>query len=350
MEGGATNLLTRSQSLDSAPWSLGNLSATQADRTLAPDGTVTADKIVEDTSNMFHSLYRDVNVTPGSRQTFSVFVKMPDTEARPFVRLSLQSTDFNNGIDVVCDLSSGAVSGVTSWGTGSGARGAARAVGQGWYRCVLSGVSSTTFAVMRVSVQLARTNLASNYVGDGVSGVFAWGAQLEAGPLATSYVPTTTAIASRSADVVKAASADWFEPSQGSLFAAFARPSWTGTSDGLRSVYDVRGASSAVSLGLSANDEIAPRIESGGSVQWLAPSSASSGALQKTLLTFQPGSSRLVVNGSVTPGPAGPPGPIAPTEVFIGTGSGGAALSGHVRSLIYWSSPLETDVGVDLTR
>ena len=45
------------------------------------------------------------------------------------------------------------------------------------------------------------------FAGNGVDGVYLWGAQLETGSVATSYIPTTTGTGSRSADVVSVSGA-----------------------------------------------------------------------------------------------------------------------------------------------
>jgi hypothetical protein len=48
----------------------------------------------------------------------------------------------------------------------------------------------------------AISNGVNSYLGDGTSGLYIWGAQLEVGSYPTSYIPTTSASVTRNADVI----------------------------------------------------------------------------------------------------------------------------------------------------
>jgi len=76
--------------------------------------------------------------------------------------------------------------------------------GNGWYRCGFSvtAAASGTPSYLICPIIASGTARNASFVGDGVNGVYAWGAQVETGSVATSYIPTTTAAVTRNADVI----------------------------------------------------------------------------------------------------------------------------------------------------
>jgi hypothetical protein len=80
--------------------------------------------------------------------------------------------------------------------TGSGSTASISSVGNGWYRCSISATSTGTTARPGIGLASDGTTTPSgfqSYLGDGTSGIFIWGAQLETGSTATAYQRTTTA-------------------------------------------------------------------------------------------------------------------------------------------------------------
>ncbi|TKD12940.1 hypothetical protein FBT96_19985, partial [Rhodobacter capsulatus] len=75
LEASATNLLPNSAQFDAASWGKTRASVL-ANAALAPDGTMTADKLVEDTSNNSHFAARPgTQIAGGTAVTVSIFVK-----------------------------------------------------------------------------------------------------------------------------------------------------------------------------------------------------------------------------------------------------------------------------------
>jgi hypothetical protein len=68
-----------------------------------------------------------------------------------------------------------------------------------------------------------------SYTGDGSSGILAWGGQCEVGAFATSYIPTTTAAATRAADsAVISTLTPWFNAGEGTMVVRVVVPNLIG--------------------------------------------------------------------------------------------------------------------------
>jgi len=90
-------------------------------------------------------------------------------------------------------------------------------LGNGWYRCEVTATATAT-ASTTLSVQLGTGDQGISYTGDGTSGIYIYGAQLEQGAFPTSYIPTSGATATRSADVASmSVDAFGYNQSEGSV-------------------------------------------------------------------------------------------------------------------------------------
>jgi len=183
VEPSAQNIFQRSEEFNDAYW-VKNLASFTQNSIIAPDGTNTADKIFATAAPGNHFFTRTSTQT--GQHTFSIFVKASEYS---FIRLQ----DVNSG---TYNVSFNLLAGVAS-GTGASIQN----YGNGWYRCIVT-YNGGGLSVSNGFIGVSTLAGSISYTGDGVSGVFVWGAQLETGSVPTSYIPTTTAAVTRSGETI----------------------------------------------------------------------------------------------------------------------------------------------------
>ncbi len=203
-----TNLLTYSEDWTNAAWSKTNITVTAA-ATTSPDGTVDAQKL-EATATAVTSIITPTTTVAATAATFSVYVKQGTGATTANIFTLRNVTSATNLIRGTLNYSTGDFT-YTTGSTGV----TVTNVGNGWWRIVMTATSGITSG-----------DTIRSYVGfDGGSQtagdhLFAWGAQLEAGAFATSYIPTVASQVTRTADVATITGANfsrWYNQSEGTF-------------------------------------------------------------------------------------------------------------------------------------
>lgn len=155
---------------------------------LAPDGTLTADKVQEDTATSPHFASQSATVIAGQTYTASMYVRSAGKRymifgtgkgGAPFNR-AWSLIDFELGTVSVFDINS--PTSVTNRRLEN--------VGDGWFRISHTVLMDYTSTDLFIELRLGNTG--GSYAGDGVSGIYAWGLQLQAGEVLGPLLTTTS--------------------------------------------------------------------------------------------------------------------------------------------------------------
>jgi hypothetical protein len=257
--------------------------------TASPDGYVSADKLVEDTSTGVHITL--IGGALGGSVDSSVYSVSVFAKAAGRTRLNMFDNNQASAGITNFDIANGVV---ISGG------GKIENYGNGWYRCTIF-PAKTNNTNSNVQIRLINSGTNVSYTGNGTSGVFLWGAQIEASAYATSYIPTLGASVTRAADsgCGKTGISSLIGQTEGTLFAevdlTLGRNN-TGAGNGMLEVLDSTRANAVTILKSATANQIliALRVNS---VNTFITAGAYISGTNKIALAYKSGQTACYVNG-----------------------------------------------------
>jgi len=327
VEEARTTLVTSSE--DFSGWS--NINAPlEANSIEAPDGTVTATKLVANTENGQHRRDYPRTYSAGT-YTFSVFAKVGGYN---YLELRLA------GDGVYVDIRDGSLAGASAGITTS-----YEDVGNGWKRIA---ITHSAGANDTARINVVETSGQRSFAGDGTSGIYIWGAQLEEGSFPTSYIKTTGSTATRSADVASIPVADFgYNQSAGTLVVDFAIDNTT-SNKRLFSLNDGGTTERIDGLINSANSAVLFAVDNNSNVVNESVSGYVDGEFSKVAASYKLNDYALTMDGAT---PASDTSATVPaiTTLTIGTGPAFSPTNGHIKSIKYYPRRLTNAQLQDLT-
>ena len=179
---------------DFTNWTLNGGFMTQ-NATLSPDGQTLAPKLIDYTTVGQNRIYNWHAVTQGTTYTYSIYLKPAE---RYIVRCYFEDTQVGGGgrVGAYLNLQTGTIITPYTTGTNTLLGSNLQNVGNGWYRFswtvqaqLSAALNTTAFVIICMGIGDSTTQNFS-YQGDGVSGMYIWGAQKEIGTVATIYEGT----------------------------------------------------------------------------------------------------------------------------------------------------------------
>jgi hypothetical protein len=361
------NLLLRSEEIDNASWGkVGCGIVTNTSLVISPDGKNTADKLVEDTSNSVHYIFQGVTSLANTRYSVSFFAKSAE---RSKIRIAFAGAYYSSGsASMDFDLTTG-ISTVVGGSQGS-AEASITPYPNGWYRCTASSTLTNATSSQLPQILLLDNSNSQDYQGDGTSGIYVWGSQLEVGAFPTSYIPTTASTATRTADTASMTGANfsrWFNPSESTFFASF-RPGYNASATVPGRTPHVLQAGNATTV----NDNYTIRGAESNPYWTVLIRSASPSSLQfpgfnpypylnsstqyKSALSVNSSLISVSLNGLLNADSANTTTVNHTTQfnkLFIGSGTGGGPpyeLAGTISQLTYYPKRLPNNILRNLTR
>jgi hypothetical protein len=357
VEPSAQNVVVQSQNWLASGWrsdaSSNVTTLTGTTGTLDPLGTNTANSISPTVASGTHLKVSNdgtASYTGGTIYTFTGFFKQGIGIAGRYVQVTPPITAFNQQFYANFDLQLGTIAATGSVSGDTNRASSIESYGNGWYRCRITSTCSTaiTGGVGFVANLITASGDTRSPSFTGVTGdvLYGWGAQVETGSVATSYIPTTTGSVTRNADVISVSGAvsGLIGQSEGTIYAEvdFRSPANAGAIIQL----DSGDSTNRIIIGAGATINIG--CISGGSSYTLPVTGSFLTGINKVAVSYSSSNFTAYLNG-VQIGSATPTAGTFPanllTQFNIGSrisgGVRGAYLNDRIRAVALYTSRLD---------
>lgn len=296
------NYCLRSQEIDNAAWNKRAAITITANSDVAPDGTTTADTITEaGGSSSTEGFYQEVTGAGNTTYTCSLYAKAgTGTACRLLVK--------NNATDTIIAQ-------------------ALFALTSSWQRISVSGLTAGGTTGVRFEIS---TN-------DVVGTIKVWGAQVEAGASASTYIPTTTASVTRAADVATVTDLPsiGFSATEGTLTAGF---SYDITANGRVVQFEDATANEHIRIVCNTTTVSSQIIDGGVAVMNTAAiTGVTTDAVERVALAYKANDSATAGNGSAVTVDSSVTLPTV-TKLSLGHTQGASQLNGYLRTFDYYAT------------
>ena len=343
-----TNFALRSQEFNLSPNVAVNASISP-NAAIAPDGTLTADKLVEDNISSSFKRVLQGGFTVSGDYTVSFFVKEAG-RYRGYIQL-LNTTNAS----VSFNLQNGTASGIIP------SRTKIEPYPNGWYRV---STSNTFNSGETPTVYIVMLNDTGNptYIGDGSSGLYIWGLQVEAGAFPTSYIPTSGSTSTRTADnasITGSNFTEWYNPSEGTIYTQFRCDNWN-ASNSFGKVFTINEGIFGVEnngfwIGNDANtsNSVRYRVRESGTNQFGPANLIRNSNIVKSALSVKTSDFAVTIDGNAPTTSTSGTLSTSMTNMTIGrdiVGIDNQFLNGTISQLTYYPTRLSNQVLQNLTK
>jgi len=328
IEESRSNLLTYSQDFtQSSAWSYN--ASILGPSIIAPDGTNSAGKIVGTATTAFHYFGRVSNISASAvNNTFSFYAKKGEYTGVTVRMENASGTQNNSGFDLTNGNIVVNLHNCTS-----------TSIGNGWYRFTLTTTGFSGSYSIYIYANPVATSSQVATLGDGYSGIYIWGAQLEAGAFATSYIPTLASTVVRSAETAIMSGTNfssWYSIGQGTVYSqAVSSNTALATTFSILSIND--GTSSNVIREHFNSGLLYGVVTTNGTNLAVLSGTATPSVPNKESMSYKPNSFVSSVNNSSVSSALSGAVPSGMTNLKIGSDYSGAfQINGWIQKLQYY--------------